>query len=85
MERKTAFFLWTATAGLLAGAALLGYFALSDVPPAPLGFIKCFAAGAVVASLAIEVFPKAFNEDHKLSGLAVAVGLILAYLLNQLA
>lgn len=85
MERKTALFLWTATAGLLAGTALLGYFALSDVPPAPLGFIKCFAAGAVVASLAIEVFPKAFNEDHKLSGLAVAVGLILAYLLNQLA
>lgn len=85
MERKTALFLWTATAGFLAGAALLGFFALSDVPPAPLGFIKCFAAGAVVASLAIEVFPKAFNEFHKLSGLAVAVGLILAYLLNQLA
>ena len=59
-------------------AALLGYYALADVSDTTLSFISCFAAGAVAASLAIEVFPQAFREDHKLSGIAAALGLILA-------
>ena len=46
---------------------------------------RCFAAGAVVASLATEVFPKAYQEDHHLAGIATAIGVILAVFLGELA
>lgn len=82
MGRGAALGLWTLTAGLLAGAALLGEWAMSGTGAAPIAMIRCFAAGAVVASLATEVFPRAFKENHHLAGVAVAVGLIAAMLLR---
>ncbi len=45
---------------------------------------RCFAAGAVVASLATEVFPKAYRKDHHLAGVATVLGLVLAVLLASL-
>ncbi len=76
--------LWTATAALLSIAALVGNLALSGAPSAALGIIRCLAAGAVVASLATEVFPKAFKEARYETGIATAVGLVLAIALDQL-
>ena len=78
------FALWGATAGLLSAAALAGNFFLAGVPEATLALIRCFAGGAVVASLATEVFPKAFKEDSYLAGIATTLGLILALYLNSL-
>lgn len=49
-----------------------------------LDLIRCFAGGALVSSLAIEVFPKAFKEDKYWTGLATAIGLVLAFYLNTL-
>ncbi len=76
--------LWAATAGLLSAAALAGNLLLSGVPEPALGLIRCFAGGAVVASLATEVFPKAFKEDSYTTGIATALGLVLAIALGQL-
>lgn len=76
--------LWAATAGLLSAAALAGNLLLSGVPDTALGLIRCFAGGAVVASLATEVFPKAFKEDSYMTGIATALGLVLAVALGEL-
>ena len=76
--------LWTATAVLLSAAALAGNLLLSGVPDAALGLIRCVAGGAVAASLATEVFPKAFKEDSYLAGVATALGLVLAVALHHL-
>lgn len=57
------FGLWVATAVIVSAAALVGNLLLPGVPNYVLAFIKCFAGGAVVASLATEVFPKAFKKD----------------------
>ena len=76
--------LWTATAVLLSAAALAGNLFLSDAPKTALALIRCVAGGAVVASLAIEVFPKAFKDDRYFSGLATALGLVLAVALDAL-
>ncbi len=76
--------LWAATAALLSVAALAGNLLLSGVPQAPLGLIRCVAGGAVAASLATEVFPKAFKEDSYTTGIATALGLVLAVALGQL-
>lgn len=79
------FALWGATAALLSAAALAGNFFLAGVPESALALIRCFAGGAVVASLATEVFPKAFKENSYLAGIATTLGFILALYLNQLS
>ncbi len=76
--------LWSATALLLALAALAGNLLLAGVPEGPLGLIRCVAGGAVVASLATEVFPQAFQEDSYATGIATAIGVSLAIALGQL-
>ncbi len=76
--------LWTATAVLLSIAALVGYFFLSGVAPGWLAAIRCFAGGAVVASLATEVFPQAYRQDSYAAGVATAVGAVLAITLSQM-
>ena len=78
------FALWGATALLLSAAALAGNLFLAGVSESVLALIRSFAGGAVVASLATEVFPKAFKKDRYLAGIATTLGLILALYLNQL-
>ncbi len=77
--------LWAATAALLSAAAIMGNLLLEDVHPDVLSYIRCFAGGAVVASLATEVFPLAFKEDDVVAGVAAAIGVVLAFFLNSLA
>lgn len=79
------FGLWAGTAVLLSAAALIGNLALAGVGEEALAVIRCFAAGAVVASLATEVFPQAYKEDRHLAGIATALGVILAFVLGALA
>ncbi|WP_128891215.1 ZIP family metal transporter [Erythrobacter sp. HKB08] len=77
--------LWALTALLLSAAAIVGNIALDTVNEHWLAIIRCFAAGAVVASLATEVFPKAYREDSHLAGIATSLGVILAFGLGSLA
>ncbi|MEH6367796.1 MULTISPECIES: ZIP family metal transporter [Pseudomonadaceae] len=84
-SRRKVLALWAGTAVILSLAALAGNLLMTEVPQAWLALIQCFAGGAVVASLATEVFPKAFTEDAYWAGVATAIGLILALYLNQLA
>lgn len=76
--------LWTGAAALLSIAAIAGYMLLGGVGEESLAFIRCVAAGAVVASLATEVFPKSYREDHHWAGIATALGLLLALGLGEL-
>ncbi len=76
--------LWAATAVLLTAAALAGNVLLGGASDSALGLIRSFAGGAVVGSLAIEVFPKAFKESGYSTGVAVALGLVLALFLDSL-
>ena len=69
---------------ILSAAAIIGNIALEGVSPHVLAATRCFAAGAVVASLATEVFPKAYKEDHHMAGAATAIGVILAVFLGDL-
>lgn len=76
--------LWGATALLLSAAALAGYLLLDGAPDSALGLVQAFAGGAVVASLATEVFPEAFEEDSYTAGIATALGLVAAIGLDRL-
>lgn len=74
-----------ATALLLSIAAVVGYFLLQDAPASLLAAVRSFAGGAVVASLAIEVFPKAYREDHQFARTATPLGVVTALALGHLA
>ena len=76
--------LWAAVAALLALAAVAGRWLLADVPTGWTAGIESFTAGAVVASLSTEVFPKAGRIEPYAAGVAVAIGLTLALALEQL-
>ena len=76
--------LWAATAALLSLAAIAGNLLLAGVGEGSLALIRSFAAGAVIASLATEVFPQAFREDSHWAGIATALGVIAALLLGEL-
>ena len=78
------FALWTATAALLALAAIAGNLLLEGAGEHTLGVIRCVAAGAVIASLATEVFPKAYKDDSHWAGIATALGAALAFALGEL-
>ena len=76
--------LWLLTAAILSAAAIAGNLLLESAGEGTLAIIRCFAAGAVVASLATEVFPKAYRQDSHLAGVATAIGVILAFVLGSL-
>ncbi len=76
--------LWTAVAVLLSLSALSGRWLLADAAPEPIAAIQSFSAGAILASLSTEVFPKAGRRNPHLSGIAVAIGLALALALEEL-
>ena len=76
------FALWTFTALILAGSTIAGNLLLADVGLETLSAIRAFAAGAVIASLATEVFPKAFREDQVMAGVFAAIGVMLALLMG---
>jgi len=83
-SKSKIFWLWTGTAIILSAAAVLGNLFLADVPKEVLSYIRCVAGGAVVASLAVEVFPKAFKDDAYWAGIATAIGVMLAFYLHSL-
>ncbi len=84
-SKKQVFLLWTMTAALLSVAAILGNLLLRNAAEETLAYIRCFAGGAVIGSLATEVFPLAFKEDDYFAGVAAAIGVVLAFLLNSLS
>lgn len=82
---KKIIMIWIGAAVLLSVAAIAGNILLSNVSKSIISSIDCFAAGAVIASLATEVFPDAFKKGNHWAGISTAIGLILALGLNQLS
>lgn len=70
---------WTAVAALLAATTIAGASLLGGLEGAPLGFVLAFAGGAVLASLADTVFPKAFTDGGPYVALATAAGFLVAF------
>jgi zinc transporter, ZIP family len=74
---------WSATAGLLAAAVVVGNAALSGVSEEPLSVLLSFAGGAVLASLADTLMPDAYREGGPLVAFATAAGFLLSFLLAE--
>jgi ZIP family zinc transporter len=83
-SNKKVLMLWIGAAVLLSLAAILGKMLLKGMSESVISAIDCFAAGAVIASLATEVFPTAFKRGNHWAGISATIGLILALGLSQL-
>ena len=74
--------IWTAVAAVLTGVGFAGNLLLGGASAGVIAVIQCLAAGAVISSLATEVFPQAYEEEHIGTGIAVAIGVIAAFALH---
>lgn len=74
--------IWCAAAVLLAAAIVVGAGLLRDVPSSALSVILAFAGGAVLASLADTVFPRAYEDGGPWVALATVAGFLLAFTLG---
>jgi zinc transporter, ZIP family len=76
--------LWTAVAVACGVAAGLGYPLLDGASGEALALLQAFAAGGVLAMLAIEMLPQAQHKAGAEAGLVTVLGFALAYLLSTL-
>ena len=69
--------------GLALGlATVLGGTLLAGAPLAVIGTLQAIASGAILAVLSISIIPYAFDEVRRSVAVAVALGLVLGYLLG---
>ena len=72
---------WTVTAVVVSGSVIVGYRFLPSLPDYWIAAVRAFAAGAILASLAGEIYPDAYEEAGPYITLATAVGFLGTFLL----
>ncbi|QLH83954.1 hypothetical protein [Halosimplex pelagicum] len=72
---------WVATAAVVSGSVIAGYRLLPPLPNYWIAAVRAFAAGAILASLAGEIYPDAYEEAGPYITLATAVGFLGTFLL----
>lgn len=73
--------LWTATAIGLVLAVVIGYAAFSGISDTTLALIRAVGGGAVLATLAVEIMPDAYNDGGPTVAFATALGLVTTFAL----
>jgi zinc transporter, ZIP family len=83
-KRGFAVVVWAVTAVILAAAVVVGKVAFSGVSEGTLSVLLAFAGGAVLASLADTLMPRAYSEGGKLVAFATAAGFFVSFLISEL-
>lgn len=73
--------LWTVTAAGLVFAVVVGYSVFSGIGDTALALVRATGGGAVLASLAVEIMPDAYEGGGPLVAFATAMGLVLTFAL----
>lgn len=72
---------WAATGVVVGASVIAGYRFLPSLSKFWLGALRAFAGGAILASLAGEIYPDAYEEAGPYITLATAVGFLVTFLL----
>jgi ZIP family zinc transporter len=72
---------WAVTAVVVSGSVIAGYRFLPPLPNYWIAAVRAFGAGAILASLAGEIYPDAYEEAGPYITLATAVGFLGTFLL----
>jgi zinc transporter, ZIP family len=82
--RSRIYGMWTATVVVSIGCAVGGFAYYSNHAGAAGGFVKAFAAGALLTMIADSMLPEAFEYRGRLSGLLTVLGFGVAVAISQL-
>jgi ZIP family zinc transporter len=74
--------LWAGAGVLLAGSVVVGAGVLTGASGTLLALLLGFAGGAVLASLAITVFPQAYDHGGPIVALSTIAGFLVAYVVS---
>ncbi len=74
---------WYVAAALLAASVVAGALLFSDVDESALSLLLAFAGGAVLASLANTLFPKAYRDGGPWVAAATVAGFLVAFTLGS--
>lgn len=72
---------WTATAAGLAAAVVASHLAFAGVGSSALALVRAAGGGAVLASLAVEIMPDAYEAGGPSVAFATAAGFLVTFLL----
>jgi zinc transporter, ZIP family len=84
VPRSRVLALWTGVALICAAASGIGYEVLARAGDEAVALLQAFAAGGVLAMLAIEMLPTAHARGGREAGLMTVLGFALAYLLSTI-
>ena len=84
MSRGKIRLMWWGIVLVSALSAALGYLFVSNVPGKTGALVQAFAAGALLTMIADEMAPEAYSRAAKVTGLATALGFILAIFITTL-
>jgi ZIP family zinc transporter len=76
---------WSVAAVVLGLAIIVGYSSLRGVDERALSVILAFAGGAVLASVANTLFPKAYQDGGPWVTMATVAGFLVAFTLGAIA
>jgi ZIP family zinc transporter len=82
-SRMAVFGLWCGIALLCGAGALAGYTLFDGTPPEYAAVAQGVAAGAMLAMIADTMIPEAFDEEQTATGLIMALGFIVAFVLSH--
>ena len=77
--------IWVIVVLVCGASSALGFALLDGASPDAIGLLQSFAAGAVLTMLADTMFPEAFKDGGKATGLLTVLGFALAYLLSTIS
>ena len=77
--------IWTVVVLVCGASSALGFVLLDGASGDAVGLLQSFAAGAVLTMLADTMFPDAFKDGGRASGLLTVLGFAVAYLLSTVS
>ena len=84
VPRRRVIALWSGVTVICAASAGIGYELLANAGDEAVAILQAFAAGGVLAMLAIEMLPSAHSKGGREAGLMTVLGFALAYLLSTI-
>jgi zinc transporter, ZIP family len=82
-KKRTIFGLWLFIAIICGLASLAGYSLFSHFSPDVNAATMALAAGALLTMIADTMLPEAFSKTHQYTGLIVALGFIISFILSM--
>jgi ZIP family zinc transporter len=72
---------WVASSAVLVAAVVVGYTLFSDVGQTVLALVRAFGAGSVLAAVADEIMPDAYESGGPIVAFATAAGFVFTFTL----